>query len=123
MERAVEVSLVERVLAHVAADSRELGPGIVRRPVADYLDPTRFAEERNALFRDHPVVVGHIAQLPKPGSFFTHDHSGLPLVVTRDEDGVLRAFVNVCQHRRGARVRGGVRGSPALDVSVPRLEL
>src|SRR4051812_12798428 len=103
MEHLLAISLIERVLAHVAADTRDLGPDTVTRPVADYLDPIRFAEERDALFRDHPVVVGHMAQLPHPGSFFTHDHGALPLLVTRDEDGQLHAFVNVCQHR-GARL-------------------
>ena len=103
MERALELALIERALAHTAADTREMAPGIVRRPVDDYLDPVRFAEEQGALFRDHPVVVGHAAQLPKAGSFFTHDHSGLPLVVTRDAVGELRAFANVCLHR-GARL-------------------
>ncbi len=103
MERAVEVALIERALAYTAEDRRELATDIVRRVVTDYLDPERFADERNALFRHHPVIVGHLAQLPDPGSFFTHDHSGLPLLVTRDHNGDLRGFANVCQHR-GARL-------------------
>lgn len=103
MERDVELSLIERALAHIAADTREVAGAVVRRPVADYLDPARFAAEQEVLFRDHPVVVAHSAQLPTPGSYVTHDHSGLPLLITRDEHAGLHAFANVCRHR-GARL-------------------
>jgi len=108
VERAVELALIERALAQADADTRDLDV-VVRRPVGEYLDPVRFAAEREALFRDHPVVVGHVAQLSGPGSFFTHDHSGLPLLVTRDETGRIRAFANVCRHR-GARLCAGPAG-------------
>ena len=101
MDREVEVQLIERLLAHVAADTRDLGPAMVQRPVSEYLDPVRFGEEREALFRAHPLVVGHTAQLAEPGSFFTHDHTGVPIVVTRNPSGELGAFLNVCRHRGG----------------------
>jgi phenylpropionate dioxygenase-like ring-hydroxylating dioxygenase large terminal subunit len=103
MDRAVELALVERALAHASADTRDGAATVTRRPVSDYLDPQRFADEQQALFRDHPVVVGHVSQLAGPGSFFTHDHSGLPLLVTRDDSGAIGAFANVCRHR-GARL-------------------
>jgi len=105
MDRAVELALVERVLTHLDSGTRDGAATVTRRPVADYLDEVRFAAEQQAVFRDHPVVVGHTAQLPGPGSFFTHDHSGLPLLVTRDDGGALQAFANVCRHR-GARLCG-----------------
>ena len=38
-------------------------------------------------------------QLDGPGSFFPARAGGLPVVVTLDADGALRAFVNVCRHR------------------------
>lgn len=107
---ADEASLVERVLAHVAADSRDLGPAVVRRPVRDYLDPTRFEKERRALFSDHPVVVGHTAQLPEPNSWFATDDAGPPILVTRNEAGEIGAFLNVCRHR-GAPVADGPAGA------------
>ncbi len=118
MERAVELELIDRVLAHVVADTRELAADVARRPVADYLDPDRFARERAALFADHPVMVGHTAQLPEPGSFFTHDHTPVPVLVTRAADGGLRAFANVCQHR-GARLCQQPDGGRGRRVTCP----
>lgn len=102
MKRDLELQLIERLLAHIESDSRDRSPAMVSRPVSDYLDPARFDEERAALFGDHPVVVGHTSQLGQPGSFFTHEASGVPIVVTRAEDDRLRAFVNVCRHRGGS---------------------
>ncbi|MCC6438212.1 MAG: aromatic ring-hydroxylating dioxygenase subunit alpha [Acidimicrobiales bacterium] len=110
MDRDTELHLIERLLAHVDADTRDLAPALVERPVREYLDPVRFGEEQEALFRAHPVVVGHTAQLPEPGSFFTHDHSGVPIVVTRNEAGALQAFLNVCRHR-GGKAAGQACGS------------
>ena len=101
MDRDVELALIDRLLAHVDADTRDLSPAMVERPVRDYLDPVRFGEEHEALFRSHPVLVGHTAQLTESGSFFTHDHAGAPIVVTRNEAGSVQAFLNVCRHRGG----------------------
>ena len=143
MDRDVELELIDRLLAHVEADTRDLGPAVVARPVADYLDPVRFGEEQEALFRAHPVVVGHTAQLPAPGSWFTHDHTGVPVVVTRTEAGELRAFLNVCRHRGSVIVEGegkraslqcpyhawtygldgSLRAAPRSDETAPREEL
>jgi phenylpropionate dioxygenase-like ring-hydroxylating dioxygenase large terminal subunit len=43
--------------------------------------------------------VGHVGQLPEPGTFFTTRAGRTPIVVTRARDGVVRAFLNVCRHR------------------------
>ncbi|HVM53434.1 MAG TPA: aromatic ring-hydroxylating dioxygenase subunit alpha, partial [Acidimicrobiales bacterium] len=39
----------------------------------------------------------------EPRSFFTEDAAGVPVLVVRQEDGSLKAFLNVCRHR-GAKV-------------------
>jgi len=76
-------------------------------PVAGYYAGTdrdaRYAREHTALFRELPVIVGHVSQIPKPGDFFTHDASGVPLLIARDDAGQVGAFLNVCRHR-GTRV-------------------
>jgi phenylpropionate dioxygenase-like ring-hydroxylating dioxygenase large terminal subunit len=62
-----------------------------------------FARERVRLFERSWLYAGHAAQLAEPGSYFTLRVGDIPLVVVRDRDGILRAFVNVCRHR-GAEV-------------------
>jgi phenylpropionate dioxygenase-like ring-hydroxylating dioxygenase large terminal subunit len=65
-----------------------------------------FARERARLFERSWLYAGHTGQLEQPGSYFTLRVGHVPLVVVRDRDGMLRAFVNVCRHR-GAEVVAG----------------
>ena len=64
-----------------------------------YFDPEIHAAEKETLFSDTWQVVGRGAQVAQPGSYLTADVAGEPVLVTRDESGVLRAFSNVCRHR------------------------
>ena len=43
--------------------------------------------------------VCHVEKLREPGSYFTTTIAGSPIALTRDADGKLRAFYNVCKHR------------------------
>ena len=98
MERELELSLIERVRAHLrdrTTDHDEEG----RAPVAHYRDPARLDLERQRIFKCRPVAIGHASMAPGPGDFFTHDALGVPLLVVRGDDGRLRAFLNVCRHR------------------------
>ena len=103
MKRETEIAITERLLAHLDAGTTAMAPGEGRLLVSDYLSPERFAAEQGALFRRLPIVIAHASEVAAPGSFFTHDALGVPLVVTRDGAGALGAFLNVCRHR-GARV-------------------
>lgn len=72
-------------------------------PAKDYIDPARFDAEKAAVFRTVPVIIGPSALLPEPRSYFQQDMAGMPVLVTRDKEGVVRAFANVCRHR-GAKL-------------------
>jgi len=78
--------------------------------VAAYVDEARHERELGKLFRDYPLAIGHSSQLAAPGDFFTHDATGVPLLVTRGDDGKIAAFVNVCRHR-GTRLEQTPCGS------------
>jgi phenylpropionate dioxygenase-like ring-hydroxylating dioxygenase large terminal subunit len=75
-------------------------------PYRWYTDGEVLARERERLFAHSWQYAGHTGQLAEPGSFFTFRNAHIPLVVVRDREGVLRAFVNVCRHR-GAEVVSG----------------
>jgi choline monooxygenase len=72
-------------------------------PAVWYSDPALFAAERARVFGAAWLPAGRTDQVARPGSFFTTDLGGEPVLVTRADDGVLRAFFNVCRHR-AARV-------------------
>ncbi|MDG1935541.1 MAG: aromatic ring-hydroxylating dioxygenase subunit alpha [Paracoccaceae bacterium] len=49
------------------------------------------------------IWVGHITQVSKPGDFFVFDYSQESVIISRDREGQVNAFMNVCRHR-GSRV-------------------
>ncbi|HET6970817.1 MAG TPA: aromatic ring-hydroxylating dioxygenase subunit alpha [Phenylobacterium sp.] len=73
------------------------------QPASIFTDPARYALETARIFRRLPVVVAPSARLPEPGSVLAHDGYGVPLILTRDKDGRVRAFLNACQHK-GSKV-------------------
>jgi choline monooxygenase len=68
-------------------------------PYSWYTDPEILRRERELIFRSAWHYVGHLGQLPEPGTYFAGRAGTTPIVVTRARDGELRAFVNVCRHR------------------------
>ena len=68
-------------------------------PASEYTDPARFELEKEAFFFNAPFLVGTSAYLPNPNMSFTEEVLGVPILVTRDKEGVVRAFLNVCRHR------------------------
>ena len=71
-------------------------------PAPWYFD-TRIAQlERETVFAGNWQVVGRLDQVKDPGQFFTIDVNEEPLLITRGDDGQLRAFYNVCRHHAAA---------------------
>jgi phenylpropionate dioxygenase-like ring-hydroxylating dioxygenase large terminal subunit len=68
-------------------------------PASWYTDPALMDRERERIFRRAWQYVGHAEQVPCVGDFFACVVADVPVVVVRSEAG-LRAFVNVCRHRR-----------------------
>ncbi|HEX9038341.1 MAG TPA: aromatic ring-hydroxylating dioxygenase subunit alpha [Ktedonobacterales bacterium] len=76
-------------------------------PAEWYTDPARFRAERARIFRHSWQFVGYDDQLPEGGSYLSARVGDTPLVITRDQDGALHAFVNVCRHRGSELVQAG----------------
>ena len=78
-------------------------------PAWTYHSEAMFALERDKLFLTHWQVVGHVNDVAGPGDWLGFDLLGERAVVMRGQDGVVRAFHNLCRHR-GARVVDGEKG-------------
>ncbi|HIG60687.1 MAG TPA: aromatic ring-hydroxylating dioxygenase subunit alpha [Gammaproteobacteria bacterium] len=71
-------------------------------PVELYLDPVVYQEElRNVWYRQW-LYVGRADQLPRPGDYILQTIGDQSIIVTRSEDGGIRAFHNTCRHRGSA---------------------
>lgn len=71
-----------------------------------YTDPQRLEREFRTLFRRAPLVVGLSADLPECGRYRAVEVAGVPVLLVRGEDAVVRAFLNSCRHR-GSRLAEG----------------
>lgn len=104
-------------------------------PASWYSDPAILARELDAIFAHSWQYAARTEQLSCPGDFVASRAAHIPVVVTRDTDGTLNAFVNVCRHR-GHEVAAGSGNRQTLQCpyhawtygldgclrSVPRLE-
>jgi len=82
-----------------------------RLPPAAYFDPVWYAREQRELFGRTWNYVGHVVDLPEPGSFLTATLGTEPVVIVRTADGTLQGFVNICRHRGMTIVEGA--GGPS----------
>jgi carnitine monooxygenase subunit len=64
-----------------------------------YTDPSWFNVDQSGILAQSWQWVCHAEKVRAPGTYTTTQIAGHPIVVIRDEQGVLRAFYNVCQHR------------------------
>lgn len=108
MDRARQKALLNSCLGPTRERRPPLGPEEVHVPVSVYLDEDRFAAER-ALQRRSLNLVAHSSEVPGAGRFVSLSVGGTPVLVVRGDDGVVRAFLNVCRHR-GATVERRERG-------------
>jgi choline monooxygenase len=73
-------------------------------PAAWYVDPRISELERVSVFSKTWQLVARTDQVQAPGQFVSSTVAGEPIVVVRGNDGVLRAFYNVCRHHAAAVV-------------------
>jgi len=71
-----------------------------------YFDPSFEGLEKEKIFAGTWQIVGHVRQLPNPGSFFTTNLVGEPLLIVRNAGGEIKGFYNVCKHRAGPPAEG-----------------
>ena len=79
-----------------------------------YTEANAYSTERDAVFARSWQLVAHAELLAGAGDHIVADIGGVPLLVVRGDDGVLRALHNVCRHRAGPLATCAGRGAKAL---------
>jgi Rieske 2Fe-2S family protein len=72
-------------------------------PGRSYTDPAVFAREQEAIFERLWFCAVRTADIGEPGQFLVVEVGRESVLVVRQHDGGLRAFLNVCRHR-GSRL-------------------
>lgn len=102
MPRQESLELTRRVLKHFECDGLDTADDVWHEPREAFTDLDRFDAEV-AMLRSVPHVIGWAGEVAAPGAYTTKDVMGVPVLVVRGKDGILRAFINGCAHR-GAQV-------------------
>jgi len=68
-------------------------------PKGYYTDPAIYAREKEAIFFKSWNYACHVSQVAGNGDYLTVQVADQNIVVMRGDDGILRAFYNVCSHR------------------------
>lgn len=109
MDHAKQVKHAARLLELRRSGGHELGAEPWRNPVDGYTRQDLLELEMERLFHGGPLLAGLSCEVRERGDYLTLDAAGLPVLVVRGADGVLRAMLNVCRHRGAPVVQG--RGS------------
>ena len=100
MDREFEMKIADRLLELIDSGNMAVtDDDEVELPVDEYLDAGRHEEDLRVLFGELPIMVALSAELPEPHDFKTVEVGGVPILVNRGTDGVVRAFINICRHR------------------------
>src|SRR3569623_1838450 len=95
---AATAAQLERIREQVLTQKPHWGDAETRIPVERYFAPDIWQGEVARLFRPLPLIAAHSSELA-PGQVLAHDSYGVPMLLSRDSEGIVRAFLNVCRHR------------------------
>lgn len=82
------------------------GPHIANTPPSSWCISPEFVDIDYQILKSHWQFVCSVDQLTMPGSFVSGEFCGEPYIVTRTEQGELKAFYNVCRHHAALLVNG-----------------
>jgi phenylpropionate dioxygenase-like ring-hydroxylating dioxygenase large terminal subunit len=103
---AYRIEMTIRQVAHTRSGTTDThSEGVRFIPAQEYLDPELHRQEQ-LLLRRTPLVAAQSGQLPEPGSYRAEEVMGVPVLLARQRDGSMTAFLNSCAHR-GARLADG----------------
>ena len=103
------IALAHRLIANIEQGRTDVADHLYQGDGSIFTDPDRFEQERELFFRRTPQVIGWGGEVSEPGDVLARVVAGVPVLVTRDGDGELRAFLNACSHRGMALCDGSDR--------------
>jgi nitrite reductase/ring-hydroxylating ferredoxin subunit len=93
------MALMGRLVRLYNDKSTEQADGTWQEPVTNYRDDALFEAERELLYKRIPLPLALSVELSEPNSYKALDVMGVPVVITRDAAGQVRAMLNICRHR------------------------
>jgi phenylpropionate dioxygenase-like ring-hydroxylating dioxygenase large terminal subunit len=91
--------IVAQMLDYVESERTDQAASTLSVPSRAYTDPSIWEREMELIFKRLPILVALSVELPHSGDYKAVELLGKPLLITRLEDGSIRAMLNVCTHR------------------------
>ncbi len=99
MHREALVQEIKTLINLVEDKTTVMADSVMEIDVKEYTSPDQFDREKTELFRNYAQFVGPSCIVPNTGDFYSFDDTGVPILIVRNADGTLNAFVNICSHR------------------------
>ena len=105
-EKLIDMALNNK--RHAEAGTMELADNIVEIPASNYFDKSRWQKEVDLIFKRLPLVLGVSKEIPNAGDYKSIDVLGVPVLILRNSNGQIKAYLNACIHRGAALVENGL---------------
>lgn len=107
MSKAQLIEMARQDLQHGKAGTQAMASDILEIPVENYFEQQRWQDEMKLIFRRLPLLLATTAELREPGAYKAVEAAGVQVLITRNQAGVIKAFVNMCSHRGAQLVADG----------------
>ncbi|WP_312871783.1 aromatic ring-hydroxylating oxygenase subunit alpha [Amycolatopsis acididurans] len=92
-------SRIRRLLTHLRDGTTDQFDGMVEFGPEEFTDPAVAKRECDLIFGRVPSIVAHGSEIPTPNDFRTIRMPRNNVIIVRQRDGGVKAFVNQCRHR------------------------
>ena len=107
MSRELLIEMAKQNLAHVKSGDIPLTDQVMEVPARHYYEPERWDLEVSQVFKRMPLMLAMTCELREPGDYKAMEAVGVPVIITRGQDGQVRSFLNICSHRGSQILRVG----------------
>lgn len=106
MHHSDQIESGKRLLTHIDNGTTDMADEVSRCPVIDYTSVETLRQEKEALFRKRPILVGFSTDFANPGDYKAETYVGVPTLVLRGQDSEIKAYLNICPHRASPLAEG-----------------
>ncbi len=100
---------IRRAIELLRNDTTDKFDDVVGFSADEFTDPVLAQQERDRVFGKVPSIVAHGSEIAKTYDFVTVAMPRNNIIVVRQKDGSVKAFVNLCRHR-GALLEEAEKG-------------
>jgi phenylpropionate dioxygenase-like ring-hydroxylating dioxygenase large terminal subunit len=100
---------IRRAIELLRNETTDKFDDVVAFSAHEFTDPELAQRERDLIFGKVPSIVAHSSEIAKPYDFMTVQMPRNNVLLVRQKDGDVKAFVNLCRHR-GALLEDNEKG-------------